>query len=93
MESEDRTAAGVAPRTGLDHIAHPSFDVEVTHRFYTEVLGAQLDAAAAGESEAWGCAVSARRVSARGRGNRLLQFRGVTCVTFEAVRAPQSAHS
>ncbi len=53
MEPEDRTAADVARRTGLDHVAHPSFDAAATHRFYTEVMGAELEVAATGDSEEW----------------------------------------
>lgn len=37
----------------IDHIAHPSFDAAVTHRFYTEVLGAQLTSAFSGDSAEW----------------------------------------
>jgi glyoxylase I family protein len=37
----------------IDHVAHPSFDVAATHRFYTEVLGASLKAASSGDSPEW----------------------------------------
>ena len=37
----------------IDHIAHPSFDVAATHRFYTEILGARLAGALDGESPEW----------------------------------------
>lgn len=37
----------------IDHVAHPSFDVAATHRFYTDVLGARLKTASSGESAAW----------------------------------------
>jgi glyoxylase I family protein len=37
----------------IDHIAHPSFDAAVTHRFYTDVLGARLKAAFSGDSATW----------------------------------------
>ena len=37
----------------IDHIAYPSFDAAETHRFYTDVLGAQLKAASSGQSATW----------------------------------------
>jgi extradiol dioxygenase family protein len=37
----------------IDHVAHPSFDVAATHRFYSEVLGARLKAAFSGDSSEW----------------------------------------
>ena len=37
----------------IDHVAHPSFDAAATHRFYADVLGAQLKSASSGESSTW----------------------------------------
>ena len=59
MERENSASADVvtpgapAAPIGLDHIAHPSFDVAATHRFYTEVLGARLVSATSAHSPEW----------------------------------------
>ncbi len=37
----------------IGHVAHPAFDVEATHRFYTDVLGATLKLARSGDSSTW----------------------------------------
>jgi glyoxylase I family protein len=37
----------------IDHVAHPSFDVAATHRFYAELLGARLKFALSGDSPEW----------------------------------------
>ena len=46
MDQQRETAA-------IDHLAHASFDVAATHRFYTEVLGARLATAFDGDSPEW----------------------------------------
>jgi catechol 2,3-dioxygenase-like lactoylglutathione lyase family enzyme len=51
VEREDRPAGGDAV---IDHVAHPSFDVAATHRFYTDALGARLKSALTGDSPEWG---------------------------------------
>lgn len=42
------------PSVRTDHLAFPSFDARVTHRFYTEVMGFPLVHAQSGPSSTWG---------------------------------------
>ncbi len=48
----------------IDHVAHPSFDAAATHRFYADVLGAQLKVAFSGESSTWNARYLRQQVEA-----------------------------
>jgi catechol 2,3-dioxygenase-like lactoylglutathione lyase family enzyme len=45
--------ASVTP-VAIDHVAHPSYDAMLTHRFYVDVMGFRLAGAQTGMSRLWG---------------------------------------
>ncbi|MFJ2994882.1 VOC family protein [Pandoraea sp. NPDC087047] len=51
----EATASGtpVTP-VAIDHVAYPSYDATLTHRFYVDVMGFTLAGAQAGMSRLWG---------------------------------------
>ncbi|WP_353192795.1 VOC family protein [Pandoraea pnomenusa] len=47
------SAASVTP-VAIDHVAYPSYDATLTHRFYVDVMGFTLAGAQSGMSRLWG---------------------------------------